>query len=66
MSAVEIAQSAKESFDASQLLDAGERHKALLALKEALTTHKQAILDANREDIEVGLFARLSKLTGAE
>ncbi len=57
MSAVEIAKAAKESFDASQLLDASERHTALVALQEALTTHKQAILDANKQDIEVSSSA---------
>lgn len=53
MSAQAVAKLAKESFDASQLLAPSERHTALLALKEALTVHKQAILDANKQDIEV-------------
>ncbi|GAA6022083.1 hypothetical protein JCM11491_004746 [Sporobolomyces phaffii] len=50
--AEQVARTAKESFDASQLLDSAERHKALIALKQALTTHKDEILTANRLDIE--------------
>ncbi|GAA5879659.1 hypothetical protein JCM16303_004121 [Sporobolomyces ruberrimus] len=50
--AEQVARTAKESFDASQLLDSAERHKALIALKDALTTHKDEILKANRLDIE--------------
>lgn len=51
--AEQVARTAKESFDASQLLDSSERHKALIALKDALTTSKEAILAANARDIEV-------------
>lgn len=51
--AEQVARTAKESFDASQLLDSAERHKALIALKDALTMHKDEILKANRLDIEV-------------
>lgn len=43
----------QEAFDASQLLDSSERHKALVALKEALTTSKDRILAANALDIQV-------------
>ncbi|GAA5890121.1 hypothetical protein JCM6882_009233 [Rhodosporidiobolus microsporus] len=50
--AEEIARQAKEAFDASQLLDSAERHTALVALKEALTTHKDAILAANQLDMD--------------
>lgn len=48
-----VARRAKEAFDASQLLHPSERHNALLALKDALTTNKDAILKANAMDIEV-------------
>ncbi|GAA5990361.1 hypothetical protein JCM5350_006893 [Sporobolomyces pararoseus] len=49
--AEQVARTAKESFDASQLLDSAERHKALIALKQALTDHKDEILKANQLDI---------------
>lgn len=52
--AEQVARTAKEAFDASQLLDSSERHRALLALKEALTLNKDEILAANAKDIEVG------------
>jgi glutamate-5-semialdehyde dehydrogenase len=55
---MDIARAAKEAFDASQLLDSSERHRALLALKEALTVFKDEILKANALDIQ----ARLSNL----
>lgn len=51
--AEQVARTAKESFDASQLLDSAERHKALIALKQALTDSKDEILQANKLDIEV-------------
>lgn len=57
--AEQVARTAKESFDASQLLDSSERHKALVALKEALTVSKSAILQANALDIEVSSVYRL-------
>ncbi|GAA5849059.1 hypothetical protein JCM8547_006429 [Rhodosporidiobolus lusitaniae] len=50
--AEDTARAAKEAFDASQLLDSSERHRALLALKDALTQHKDEILEANKRDIE--------------
>jgi glutamate-5-semialdehyde dehydrogenase len=48
-----IAQTAKQAFEASQLVDASERTKALLILKEELDKLKQDILEANRRDLEV-------------
>ncbi|GAA5984575.1 hypothetical protein JCM11641_006555 [Rhodosporidiobolus odoratus] len=51
-SAEEIARSAKQAYNDSQLLDGAERHKALLALKDALTTHKDVIIAANKLDLE--------------
>ncbi|BGP56415.1 hypothetical protein JCM8202_001845 [Rhodotorula sphaerocarpa] len=50
--ATALAQAARDAFTASQLLDAHERHVALIAVKDALTSAKQEILDANRKDIE--------------
>ncbi|POY69904.1 putative Glutamate-5-semialdehyde dehydrogenase [Rhodotorula taiwanensis] len=47
-----LAQAARDAFTASQLLDASERHLALIAVKDALTAAKQEILEANRKDIE--------------
>lgn len=55
LSAEQVARTAKESFDASQLLDSSERHLALVALKHALTESKDAILAANALDIQVRL-----------
>lgn len=48
-----LAQAARDAFTASQLLDASERHLALIAVKDALTQAKQEILDANKLDIQV-------------
>jgi glutamate-5-semialdehyde dehydrogenase len=48
-----VARSAKEAFDASQLLDSSDRHKALLSLRDALASSKQRILDANAKDVKV-------------
>jgi len=59
-----VARTAKESFDASQLLDSAERHKALIALKQALTDSKDEILQANKLDIEVSTL--LSALVEVE
>ncbi|SCV72941.1 BQ2448_6866 [Microbotryum intermedium] len=47
-----IARTAKEAFDASQLLPASERHNALLAIKAALKQHKAEVQEANRLDVE--------------
>lgn len=53
LSAEQVARTAKESFDASQLLPSSERNLALKALKLALTESKDAILAANALDIQV-------------
>ncbi|KAI5477004.1 glutamate-5-semialdehyde dehydrogenase [Pseudohyphozyma bogoriensis] len=50
-SAEQVARTAKEAFDASQLLPASVRHDALVALKQALTDAKPEILAANALDI---------------
>lgn len=47
-----LAQAARDAFTASQLLDASERHLALIAVKDALTDAKQEILAANKLDIQ--------------
>ncbi|GAA5987259.1 hypothetical protein JCM10908_001883 [Rhodotorula pacifica] len=51
-SSTALAQAARDAFTASQLLDASERHLALIAVKDALTAAKQEILDANKLDIQ--------------
>lgn len=48
-----VAKAAKTAYDASQLLDASERTKALVALKLALTEAKDEILAANALDLQV-------------
>lgn len=53
-----VARAAKTAYDASQLLDASERTKALVALKSALSEAKQEILAANAVDIAVSHFDR--------
>lgn len=52
-SAEQLARTAKEAFDASQLLPSSVRHDALVALKDALTTSKSDILAANALDMQV-------------
>lgn len=52
-SAETVARAGKEAFDASQLLDASERTKALLAIQRGLTEAKQDILAANARDVQV-------------
>lgn len=54
-SAETVARAGKEAFDASQLLDASERTKALSAIKRALTEAKAEILAANARDVQVSL-----------
>ena len=52
-SAETVARAGKEAFDASQLLEASERTKALSAIKRALTDAKVEILAANARDVQV-------------
>ena len=49
----QIAKAAKAAFDASQLIDASERVKALYAIKEELEGMKEEIREANVKDLEV-------------
>ncbi len=48
-----IAKVAKASFEASQLISSSERIKALQEIRRELEAAKDAILAANRLDIEV-------------
>jgi len=52
-SSEEIAKKAKAAFEASQLISASERIKALRAIPKELKARKEDILAANREDLEV-------------
>lgn len=54
-SAESVARAAKAAFDAAQLLADGpsERVRALKLVREALQEHKQRVLDANAQDMEV-------------
>ena len=49
-----IAKSAKEAFEASQLVLSSERIGALQSIKQELERTKQVILTANAEDLKVG------------
>jgi len=48
-----IARSAREAFEASQLIDVSERDVALKAIREILKTSKDEVLSANKQDMEV-------------
>ena len=54
--ATEIAKAAKAAFEASQLIDSTERVKALREIRKELEADKNAILAANRADMEVLVF----------
>ena len=53
--AEEIAHAAKKAFESSGLITSEERSIALLEVRAELERHKDAILEANRNDMEVGL-----------
>jgi glutamate-5-semialdehyde dehydrogenase len=53
LSAEAIAQTAKAAFEASQLVSAAERTRALLEIRKELEANKDAILKANGEDMAV-------------
>ena len=53
--AEETARAAKRAFESSGLITAEERSAALLAVRAELERDKDAILEANRKDMEVGL-----------
>ncbi|QRV74183.1 aldehyde dehydrogenase family protein [Ceratobasidium sp. AG-Ba] len=47
-----IARASKKAFEASQLVGSEERVAALHAIREALQTNKNAILEANKQDMQ--------------
>ena len=53
--AEEVARAAKKAFESSGLITSAERSAALVAVRTELERHKDAILEANQKDIEVGL-----------
>jgi hypothetical protein len=63
MSAEFIAKEAKAAFEASQLIDATERVRALHEIERALAASKDAILAANRDDLAVRPFIPPVELT---
>lgn len=50
-----IAKAAKQAFEASQLISAEERVRALHEIRKELEASKALILEANRIDLEVRL-----------
>ena len=48
-----IARASKKAFEASQLVGGEERVAALLSIRKTLQENKDAILDANRKDMQV-------------
>lgn len=52
--AEEIARASKAAFESSQLVDHADRVEALHRIKDALLQEKDAILTANKRDLEVG------------
>lgn len=53
--AEEIAKSARQAFEASQLVDGSERNAALRTIKAELSRSKDEILAANEKDMEVSM-----------
>jgi hypothetical protein len=49
----EVAKAAKVAFEASQLLEATERIKALHSIREELEARKTEIFEANKQDLQV-------------
>jgi gamma-glutamyl phosphate reductase len=52
-----IARTAKQAFEASQLISSLERTQALTAIKHELAASKSEILQANKKDMQVCHFA---------
>jgi len=48
-----IAKSAREAFEASQLVDVSERNVALQAIRKVLLERREDVLAANKKDMEV-------------
>ena len=57
-SAEAIAQTSKAAFEASQLITAAERTRALLEIRNELEANRDAILRANGEDMVVRSLSR--------
>ena len=53
--ATSIAKAAKAAFEASQLIPSSERVQALREIREELEAAKDAILAANKLDLEVSI-----------
>lgn len=53
-SALTIAHAARKAFDASQLVPAEDRDKALRAIRAVLERDKDAVFAANQKDLDVG------------
>ncbi len=63
LSAEAIAQTAKAAFEASQLVSATERTRALHEIRKELEANKDSILRANGEDMVVrSRFQKLTKI----
>lgn len=64
-----IAKAAKQAFEASQLISAEERVRALLEIRKELESSKDSILEANKIDLDVRLsifpIIRTHRLTAA-
>jgi hypothetical protein len=55
-SAEKIAIDARRAFEASQLVDVAERNIALDAIRAKLEESRDAVLEANKKDMDVSLF----------
>jgi len=53
-----IAKSAREAFEASQLVDVSERNIALQSIRKVLLERKDDVLVANKKDMEVSLISQ--------
>ena len=51
-----IAKAAKQAFEASQLISAEERVRALHEIRKELEASKDAILEANKLDVDVSIL----------
>jgi glutamate-5-semialdehyde dehydrogenase len=62
-SAESIAIAARRAFEASQLVNVSERNVALDAIRVKLEQSRDAVLAANKKDMEVGLHLSQVKLS---
>jgi gamma-glutamyl phosphate reductase len=56
-SAEKIAIDARRAFEASQLVDVAERNIALEAIRAKLEESRDAVLEANKKDMDVSLVS---------